>query len=327
MTTNTKHSADIVGIDILWYDQILILPSMPGDNSSCFVEEASFQGGGKVASALVSAARQGVSCRLLAMAGDDSRSRFLIRDLEDHAVETDGIRVLTGYEIGWSVVLSDKASGGRRILWHKNDNQPQLTREDIRASRDAIAQARFLHLCRTDEADLEAAAIARENGVPVCFDADFYSSETEAALPLIDIFIGSEEFYDTMFGNNGSFEENCLKIRDRGPETIIFTFGSRGCRGLVDGEFFSCPAFSVDVVDTVGAGDDFHGGYLAALCLGYRPGYDAARYASALSAIKCTAVGGRAGIPTRTMIEQFLAEGTYSREEIEKRTAYYSTIH
>ena len=65
---------------------------------------------------------------------------------------------------------------------------------------------------------------------------------------------------------------------------------------------------------------------VAALCMG-RTGLGAARYASAVSAIKCTAIGGRAGIPTRPMVEQYLREGTFPTEEILRRTAYYSTEH
>ena len=317
-------TADIIGIDILWYDQILLLPQMPAENASLRVESCSYQGGGKVCTALTAAGRQGISCGLLALCGNDHRSRFLADDLELHGVSTALLIETPGYEPGWSVVLSDAVSGGRRILWHNNDQQKSLSPADVDQAANEIRRARYLHLCRMDEAGCRAASIAKEAGVLVSFDADFYDPSVVEQLPFIDILIGSEDFYDRMFAGNRDFQTNCQKLADQGPRTVIFTFGSNGCRGIANGSFFSCPAFSVPVIDTVGAGDVFHGAYLAALCLGLSAGYEAARYASAVSAIKCTAVGGRAGIPSRKQIEEFLTSGTLSRKEIEERTRYYS---
>ena len=82
------NHAEIVGIDILWYDQLVTLPEMPAENGSAFVEGSSFQGGGKVCSALAAAGRQGIPCKLLAVCGDSRRSRFLVEDLQRHGVDT-----------------------------------------------------------------------------------------------------------------------------------------------------------------------------------------------------------------------------------------------
>ena len=67
----------------------------------------------------------------------------------------------------------------------------------------------------------------------------------------------------------------------------MFTFGEKGCVGYSKEGFFVLPAFSVDVVDTVGAGDVFHGAFLAQLLKGQSV-MECARAASAVSAIKCT---------------------------------------
>lgn len=318
----------IVGIDILWLDQLLVLPEMPGDNGSAFVETSSFQGGGKVCSALVTAARQGIPSKLLAVCGDNRHSVFLVEDLQRHGVDTSAIRQIHGYQEGWSIVLSDTASGGRRILWHYDALQSGLSGEDVHRISGDIAGAEYLHLCRMDSIDRHAAEIARAANTKVCFDADYYSQNAADSLHLVDIFIGSEEFYWDMFPTGGDFEDNVRTVLAMGPSTVIFTFGKHGCRGCSDGAFFTVPAFqkNIKVVDTVGAGDDFHGGYLAALCMGYS-GRDAARYASAVSAIKCTAIGGRAGIPTRSMVEQYLQDGSFPTGEIEARTRYYSSEH
>jgi len=66
------------------------------------------------------------------------------------------------------------------------------------------------------------------------------------------------------------------------------------------------PAYRVDVVDTLGAGDVFHGAYALALAEG-RAVADAARFANAAAAIKCTRASGRRGIPSRAEVDAWIA--------------------
>ena len=94
----------------------------------------------------------------------------------------------------------------------------------------------------------------------------------------------------------------------KGPSAVVFTFGSKGCRGLDKEGYFELPAFRVPVVDTVGAGDTFHGAFFYGLTHGYSL-KETARFASAVSAIKCTCIGGRAGIPTPDITKKFLETG------------------
>lgn len=315
----------IMGMDVLWLDELITVSRLPEDNGSIPIEQCSRQGGGKVATALATAGRLGVPCKLLAVAGDSGDSHFLVEDLERHGVDTSGIRVVPGYREGFSVVLSDQVSGGRRIFWHPGSEEGGLTQEDVEHAAPALQSYQYLHLCRIDQLHLRAAEIARQAGVLVSFDADFYDASINQALPLLDILIGSEEFYQNMFPNGGDFWENIRTVAQAGPSTVIFTFGSKGCRGIADGRCFTVPAFTrqIKVIDTVGAGDVFHGAYLAALCMGIAGGEEAARFASAVSALKCTAIGGRAGIPTRAMVEQYLAGGDVEEEETARRTAFY----
>ena len=107
-----------------------------------------------------------------------------------------------------------------------------------------------------------------------------------------------------------------------GPEAVVFTFGEKGCVGLDREGFFWLPAFQVEAQDTVGAGDVFHGAFLAALLKGYSL-KECARYASGTSAIKCTRIGGRAGIPNEQVLEQFLRTGIIDYTEIDQRVEYY----
>ena len=86
--------------------------------------------------------------------------------------------------------------------------------------------------------------------------------------------------------------------------------------------FFDAPAFRVDVVDTVGAGDVFHGAFVAGLLQGWSV-KDICRFASAVSAIKITRQGGRAGIPDMKTVQHFLETGEIDYKEIDERVKFY----
>ena len=107
-----------------------------------------------------------------------------------------------------------------------------------------------------------------------------------------------------------------------GPSAVWITRGSSGCCGLAGGKFYSLPAFNVPAIDTTGAGDVFHGAYIAAMLEGLSHP-ECAKYANAVSAIKCMFPGGRTGIPDRQTLKRFLEDGTVLTEEIEKRLDYY----
>jgi len=67
------------------------------------------------------------------------------------------------------------------------------------------------------------------------------------------------------------------------------------------------PAFAVPVVDTLAAGDVFHGAFALELARG-KAAADALRFAAAAAAIKCTRPGGRGGSPSRDEVEKFLSK-------------------
>ena len=105
------------------------------------------------------------------------------------------------------------------------------------------------------------------------------------------------------------------------------TLGSKGCTGADrSGNTFRLPPFSGHkIVDTTGAGDVFHGGFLYAHSQGWELEY-CARFASAVSYINCTSLGGRVGIPDRAMVEQFLKDNTIDYSGIEPRKAFYRNV-
>jgi ribokinase len=123
---------------------------------------------------------------------------------------------------------------------------------------------------------------------------------------LCDYVVGSEEFATELGWKDdpGLFRQ---EVRKHGLGITTITLGSRGSVTFADDEIILCPAFPVETVDTTGAGDVFHGGYLYGL-LQKRPLKDTIRFASAFAAMKCRKLGGRAGIPRLSEVRQFLQE-------------------
>lgn len=180
----------------------------------------------------------------------------------------------------------------------------------------------YFYMANLDSVTKKAAQMAKQKGSKIFMDADSYTDELLDAISWIDIFIGSEFVYEKMLEAGKSVKENCEYLYNKGPEIVIFTFGEKGCAGISKEGFFEIPAFDVDVKDTVGAGDVFHGAFLAAIVKGLSP-KDAARFASGVAAIKCTRIGGRAGIPNWEVTDNFLETGEIDYREIDERVKKY----
>lgn len=311
---------DVVGIGTPYYDMVINVSKMPGLDGAAGANEAFYQGGGKVATAMAAAARLGRSAGMMAKVGENHRGQFIINDFRYNGVDTSAIIVdAPGTSSPFCLSLSEEEHK-TRIFIGKEGTAGELLPEEI--DYEYLGKAKYLHLENGRPASAAAALFAREHGIVTVMDADNYQEGIVKLLPYLDVFIASEFFYRDMFGNL-PYEEGCRKLLEAGPSTAIVTLGSRGSVGMTaqDG-FFRTESFQVPVRDTTGAGDVFHGAYIVGLLEGM-DAPECARFASAVSAIKCTCFGGRTGIPNRVTVQRFLETGEIDRTEAQRRLAYY----
>ena len=311
---------DVVGIGTPYYDMVINVSKMPGLDGAAGANEAFYQGGGKVATAMAAAARLGRSAGMMAKVGENHRGQFIINDFRYNGVDTSAIIVdAPGTSSPFCLSLSEEEHK-TRIFIGKEGTAGELLPEEI--DYEYLGKAKYLHLENGRPASAAAALFAREHGIVTVMDADNYQEGIVKLLPCLDVFIASEFFYRDMFGNL-PYEEGCRKLLEAGPSTAIVTLGSRGSVGMTaqDG-FFRTESFQVPVRDTTGAGDVFHGAYIVGLLEGM-VAPECARFASAVSAIKCTCFGGRTGIPNRETVQRFLETGEIDRTEAQRRLAYY----
>lgn len=308
---------DVVGIGIPFMDLLLGIEELPPRDAATVLNDYARQGGGKVATALVAAARLGCSATMMAVVGNDGNGDFIKQDFLYNGVDISQI-ITQEAESPFVVAVSERMHGDRRFLGTMG-NVRKLVPEDI--NLDTIASASVLHLEGVSPATILAAKTARKHKTIVTYDADYYTPQTAEILPLIDVFIGSQMYYEGVFAA-GSYEQNCREILRFGVSKVIFTLGSKGCVGCDDKGYFALPSFDVPVVDTTGAGDVFHGAYIAAMLEG-RSHEEAARFASATSAIKCTRLGGRTAIANHSTVVEFLKTSVIDYKEIDYRSEHY----
>lgn len=287
--------ADITGIGASVFDFLIMADQFPVEDTKLKAEASRIQGGGPCATALVAAAKMGISAEYFGVLGTDFYGRYMTEEFRRYGVATESVRLADGTVSANSVVILNKNNRTRTCLWNPG-TLPPLKEEDIPLEK--LAKAKYLHLDGNHmEAALYAAKKARDYGVKVSLDAGSPYPGIDKLLPLADILIPSEEFVLQFTGAStaeAGAERICRKYR---PGIFIVTQGPRG-GFLYDGTCFTRYApFPAEIIDTNGAGDTFHGVFLACLVHRMSP-LESVRFASAAAAIKCSHFGAREGIPT-----------------------------
>ena len=315
-------SFDIVGIGWPCVDYAMQVESLPKADRGARVRGTSWQGGGVVPTGLVAASRLGLRCALIGCVGDDMMGRFCYQDLLNHGVDLSRVRIRTDSTTDMAVVLSDEETCSRSILYRAGTTSG-LKWEEVDVG--FLCEGDYLYLNGCGEIEVQAAKVVKSRGGSVLVDAGYGRiRDYERLLPNVDCFIGSAYLYRNSFPDReDDWVGNLRQVQTMGPDTVAFTFGSESVRAVRGTECTEVPAFRVNASDTLGAGDVFHGAFFHGLVRNW-PLEKTIRFASAVSAIKCTAPGGRAGIPTEKTVTEFLKTGRIDREEIQKRTEWYA---
>lgn len=290
---------DAIGVGIPTHDFLGVAPEPPTLDAKHRLTDWVEQGGGPVATALVTMARLGRRVCLVGSVGTDHYGERIIRDLQHEGVATDGVHVLPGTSHRAFILV--EPSAGRRTVWaHKN--RPGY--DALTLDRTLITSAPALLLDTYMPATaLVAAEWMRDDGGIVLLDAERCTPETMHLLPYCTIIIASQDFARLATSLATPAQATTHLAAHTNCPTIV-TAGNQGCWCAMSNQtVVHVPAFSVEpVIDTTGAGDVFHGAFLVAWLDGADL-IEAARFASAAAALKCRHVGGRAGIPTRQEIQ------------------------
>ncbi len=302
-------SWDIFGCGIVAVDDFLTVESYPPPDTKIPVLSNIRQGGGLTGTPLVAASRLGAKCAYGGVLGDDPLSAWTIEELEREGVDCGPVIRQTGARPFHSVIIVDQTGKTRTIFYSDAEVIPRPLGS---IDEPLIEQTRLLfidHLCV--ETMLYAAGIAKKMGIPTIADIELGEHpRTDALMAHIDYLILSASFAAKFTGKNDPAQAvEHLAVQTPRTCTIV-TAGHQGCWyacGEAPGDVRHVPAYTVQVVDTTGCGDVFHGAYAAGITWGWSI-LRCIRFASAAAAIKATKTGGRAGIPDRAAVERFLRE-------------------
>ena len=292
----------VIGIGVACLDQLLLWQDMRAPVLGNRIVGYDVQGGGMAATAMVTVARLGGQAEFWGAVGDDWSADLILRGLAQERVDTSQVRRVAGQRGPLMIVCIDRPTGERHFLrFTGRCDAPEPV-----GSLDRLAGAGCLLTDNSrPETDVPAAAEARRLGVPVVADVGGVHEHTRALLAHVDYAIASEDCAQGLAGGD-DLPKACAMIRDMGARCVIVTLGARGLVYLDGDRFGRMEAFPVNVVDTTGAGDVFHGAFCYGLVAGLPLETDLA-LASAAAAMKCRHIGGRAGIPGRAEVVAFLA--------------------
>ncbi len=296
-----KEEIKIIGLGFCGLDYLSLVPRIPTQDKVEIVRSL-IQGGGPAATAIFAAQRLGASTAFISAIGDDARGECILSELTDEGVDCSSIDCQKGAVSPVAFCWVDQTCGERGIAWHRGTTTDLVLPE---STVELMDSAKVLHLDgHHTQAALAAMRLAKECNVQVVCDAGTMLPGIEKIMEGSDVIIASEDFSRTYTGKADPLE--ALKVLAELPaQWVVITLGSNGSVGFDGKGVVTCPAFDVDVVDTTGAGDVFHGAFVYKY-LDCGDLLETMRFASAVSAIKCTEFGGRTGIPTLEIVEDFL---------------------
>ncbi|MFC1888778.1 carbohydrate kinase family protein, partial [Thermodesulfobacteriota bacterium] len=204
-------------------------------------------------------------------------------------------------------IIVIRGDGERTIVWHRSE---ELTLDPGELDREAVISGRVLLVDgQNHEASIEAARWARKAGIPVVLDAESTKEGTLDLVRLTDILISDREFPEKLLG--GTDREAALReILAMGPAVACATLGEEGSFAVTKERSIHTRAFGIDCVDTTGAGDIFHAGFV----YGMLRGWDLDRillFANATAGASCEGLGGRSVLLSPDEVaERFLAGRT-----------------
>lgn len=295
------RKVDLVGVGLNATDTVLTLPAFPSFGSKIEYHNSTVLPGGQVASTVVACQHWGLTTRYVGKLGDDQAAELHRRAFAEAGVETQIVTVPDSPS-PQSLILVDP-SGERTVLVRRDD---RLTLKPEELQREWITNARALHVDGQDTAAAtQAAQWAREAGIPVIADLDLQFPGIDDLLINIDYLIVSRDF-PTRLMNEPHLEAALRKMQQRYGSTLAAaTLGPDGVLAY-DGNCFTYrPAYHVQAVDTTGAGDIFHAGFIYGLLQNWPLGQQL-DFACAAAARNCTAVGARGAIDSREAIEALI---------------------
>ena len=299
---NELSMVDLVGVGLNATDTLIPLADYPARGSKVEYRTVSVMPGGQAASTVVACQCWGLRTRYIGRLGDDDAARLHRREFARTGVDA-RITEVAGAGSPQSLIIVD--GGGERTVLCRRDERLLLQPSDL--DRAWIVNARALHVDGYETAAATTAARwAHEAGIPVIADLDETYPGVEDLIRNVDYLIVSRDFPGRLTGDR-NLERALRRMHSRyGCTVTAATLGQEGVLAWDGRRSYLHSAYRVPVVDTTGAGDIFHAGFIYGLLQGWTL-ERRLDFACAAAALNCMAAGARGGIGTVDDVEKLMA--------------------
>lgn len=275
---------------------------LPEEGKAIFVENIALTNGGCACNTAMALARLGVAASVIGKVGRDAFGDFLLRLMQREGLDTRAMVRDASVSTSSTVVLIHPQ--GERSFLHFSGGNADLSEDEV--DYGLIGTAKLLHVAAAflvpgldGEPMARVLSKAREMGVTTSLDTAWdaegrWMELVRPCLAEVDIFMPSIEEVRLLSGRDDPADMAAVFL-DHGVGTVVIKLGAAGCYARTAGSEWRIPAFDVEtVVDTLGAGDSFVAGFLAATLKGWSVD-QACRFANAVGAC-CVSASGTAGI-------------------------------
>lgn len=296
-------------------DLTTYVPRLPDVGETLFGHSFITVPGGKGCNQAVAAARLGADAHFIGRIGADAFGPEVLATVGEEGVDLGGVAIDEEHDTGLAVIAVDDDADNTIIVI--SGANYALDESDVDRCRKMLggAQVLMLQLEVPLEATLSAARAAHEQGVTVVFDPAPATDLPDEAYTLADVMTPNEVETEMLVGirptNADEAAQAASILRERGVRTAIIKLGVKGVYYEGPDESGFVPAFHVDAVDSVAAGDAFNGGLAVALAEG-RPLAEAVRWGAAAGALAATRPGAMPSMPHRDELEALLKENPAS---------------
>jgi sugar/nucleoside kinase (ribokinase family) len=289
-----------VGLNAI--DTLIPLARFPARGSKTEYSNASILPGGQAATTVIACQSWGLNTRYVGKVGNDDAGNLHRSEFARTGVDARLITV-SGAASPQSLILVD--DDGERTVLCRRDERLLLQPSDLDRSWIVSARALLVDGFETAAAT-QAASWAHSAGVPVIADLDETYPGVEDLIANVDFLVVSRDFPTRLTGER-NLEQALRVARKRfGCAVTAATLGADGVLAWDGKRFYACAAYRVPVVDTTGAGDIFHAGFIYGLLQDW-PLDRQLDFACAAAALNCTCAGARGGISSVEAIEKLMA--------------------
>jgi 5-dehydro-2-deoxygluconokinase len=309
------RAADVCVLGRIGYD----LYALDRGRPLAEVENFTRRLGGSSANIAVGLARLGKSVAMISCVGDNALAEYLLSFLEKEGVGTEHVRRVPGHSTSLCLTEVSPPSSFRQVFYRDRPADALVDVGEaelalVRAARLFVTNGTSLCASPSREATTRALAAAREAGVGTAFDVDYRASSwpaPEAAgtaartvFPLVDAVIGNEEECALVTGAAAAADQ-VRGLLGTGVRLLVRKRGDAGVEAFTAEESASAAPIPVDVGSTIGAGDGFAAGFLAARLEG-RPLRECLRRGNAAAAVVVSRVSCSDAMPYLHELEQML---------------------